>query len=206
MRTAAEHFKNGGPDLPKHWDALVQETIISEVACRVFAAILVAHDHHHRRNECSAVARNVLLSHIDARCRLEAIVRDLGPRFAAEVEETTELLDACKRWSDMLVGQLLITGPVIEFAFDQARATDFAVEAVDVNAAKMIRGSFSQKFQPFIESDPFSPELNEQVALGIIGFFPVLVRERATGSQTWLSRVEEMASDTESWVDELLRS
>ena len=205
LRSATEGIDSADHQLPGYWPSMVQETIIAEVSCRVFTAILVAHDHHHRQADCGAIARNVLLSHVDTRCRLEAAVRGLGPQFTRETQEALALLDAGKRWTDMLIGQLLVTGPVIEFAFDQERARDFSVETLDPQAAQLLRMGVKQSFRASELAAPFSPELNEQIAMGIIGYFPILARDVESGRVDWFDQVEGMAADTSDWVDELLR-
>lgn len=215
---AKQSAKPSDPGTPATTWALVEEILVSEVLARQVAALFVAHDRAHDREESSPVGRNVLYGHIDARRRAMQLLlpaTEQNPWSAADLQS---LFSQCGRWNDLLLGHQLVHSPVVEFAFDADRAQEFsfdvdqfAVDPVtDEMTATFLRSSLRMALVRSDESNnnsqPFSEESNEQIAGAIIGCFgPGLFDSFGLLKSTWQQRMESVADDTLSMIDQFIK-
>lgn len=109
-------------------EPILEEIFVSEVLTRVWCAALTARDQAHGTRTHEPIARNVLLGHLDARRRaLQLLVTDttLGIEHLTSIDRIRRRVE---RWTDLMLGHLVETYQVDDFAFDSARAREFGAQ------------------------------------------------------------------------------
>lgn len=109
-------------------EPILGEIFVSEVLTRVWGAILVAMDQERTTHFTEAIARNVLIGHLDARKRaLQLLVTD--PALTIEkLAPIDSIRRRVERWTDLLLGHLVERYQVDDFAFDPNRAREFGAQ------------------------------------------------------------------------------
>jgi hypothetical protein len=124
--TAADDEPPLSPPRDLNVGSLLQEIFASEVLTRVWTAVVTLHNRRNRTADAEPVVRSVLMGHLEARRRaLTLLVR--GPGIDShQAVDLNRLRRRAERWTDMLMGHLLLIGEVSEFAFDAELAAEFA--------------------------------------------------------------------------------
>ncbi|MEX0701591.1 MAG: hypothetical protein WD069_05785 [Planctomycetales bacterium] len=108
-----------------------EEVLAAEVLTRVWAATLIACDLRRGRVHAEPVARGILLAQLRARRRvLELLVAATDARLA-EWAPVDDLRRRAERWTDLLLGRLVVEHDVCDLAFDAERAREFGAEQLD---------------------------------------------------------------------------
>ncbi|MFT5299271.1 MAG: hypothetical protein ACI87E_000212 [Mariniblastus sp.] len=195
------------------WPALeivVQEILMSELLTRVWCATVMTHDWHHQQDEMHGLAHSVQISHIEAKNRAIRIML----RGQAADEQAFDRMNALRRrierWTDMFLGQLPNADIASKFGFDRNRVKDFGREQAESAGAenqtrqKVLVASFSVDLMR--NQIPYSanPDLNREVAAGVLGCFPS-DRFDSNGlpkssRMVWL---EKSQNDTQLLIDQL---
>jgi hypothetical protein len=192
--------------------ATLDEIFVGEMLTRVWSAVLVGHD---RLQHCSVdgpIARNVLVSHVEARHRALSLLLDadgFSPRQALAIDRTRR---RAERWTDVLIGGLLGACDVSEFAVQAERAVDFAddlsrrrAEAGGCQSWRLtlvsLRAAFGRELCPVAAN----PEANARITASILGCFPDELFD-STGllQPVWMMRLAAVASDAQGMIDDLL--
>lgn len=156
----------------------LEEIFVSEVLTRVWGAALTARDQVHGIHRTEPIARNVLLGHLDARKRaLQLLVTDrtLGIEHLTYIDRLRRRVE---RWTDLMLGHLVETYQVDDFAFDPVRAREFG-------AQQLLQSSERPRDQVWVlllvglrmafpESKVATPHkmLQEEIVNSILGCFP----------------------------------
>lgn len=206
------------PD-PKHepWAALeivVQEILQTEMLTRVWSATVLCHDWYRRSDELSGLAHSVYLSHLEVKNRalrimLAADGQGQGEREA--VERLNALRRRTERWTDVFLGQLPFGDIAAQFAFDRKRVADYQLEQCesidDQNQTrrKVLQASFATDLIRNQSAYSANPELNRQIAGGVLACFPS-DRFDSIGlpksiRMLWLEKAHH---DTQMLVDQLI--
>lgn len=109
-------------------EPVLEEIFVSEMLTRVWGAALVARDQVGGTRANEPIARNVLLGHLDARKRaLQVLVTDttLTLEHLASIDRIRRRVE---RWTDLLLGHLVESYQVDDFAFDPVRAREFGTQ------------------------------------------------------------------------------
>ncbi|MDB5337919.1 MAG: hypothetical protein JWN70_3538 [Planctomycetaceae bacterium] len=109
-------------------EPILEEIFVSEVLTRVWCAALTARDQAQATHSHEPIARNVLLGHLDARRRaLQLLVTDttLGIEHLTNIDRIRRRVE---RWTDLMLGHLVETYQVDDFAFDSVRAREFGAQ------------------------------------------------------------------------------
>lgn len=109
-------------------EPVLEEIFVSEMLTRVWGATLVARDQSRGTRLTEPIARNVLLGHLDARKRaLQLLVTDttLTVEHLANIDRVRRRVE---RWTDLLLGHLVESYEVDDFAFDPVRAREFGTQ------------------------------------------------------------------------------
>jgi hypothetical protein len=186
--------------------------LASEVLTRIWAATAVAHDRLSGAEQFEPIVRNIFVSHLDVRRRLLRLLTDVRMLQRSQAEALDRLRRRVERWTDMLLAHV---GPVLtcgEFAFETARASDFAEDLDHENASgnrgltfQLMQASLSVSFDDLAARTP-SADLNRRIGSAILSCFPPSVLESPTLAQSlWLERIAHTANDTQAMIDELLR-
>lgn len=192
--------------------SVLEEILLSELLTRVWTCLVVEHDRRHQCDDAGAIVRSVHLSHQEARNRtLQLMLK--GPGVATEeAVGLNRLRRRVERWTDMLLGFLILSGAENEWAFDPQRALDFSVDMKEDYSLRRegqtwpllfssLQASFSDKLAP----SAACPELNEKIAGAILGCFgPSLFDTAGLAQSLWMVRLTGMTSDTEGLIQELI--
>lgn len=212
LRTSLEQAPPGDIATSTSW-SLLEEIFASEILSRMTAAMFLAHDQFHHRDEAAVIGRNVLYGHIDSRRRALRYVQNLSEDVPWLANDVKSLFARCSCWNDLLLGYLLPhCEEVAEFAFDRERTQEFACDvdqhAVDGTTsdltATFLRSSLRMALKAREDNQGFSPELNAQIASAVIGCFgPEMFDSFGLLKSTWQQRMERVTDDTISLVDQL---
>ena len=117
----------------------ITEVFVGEVLTRVWTAILVAADRHRGVRHAEPIARSVLIGHLEARrCALDLMV-NASDITLQELAELDRIRRRVERWTDLLMGYLVVQYDVGEFAFEELRARDFARDQLSEGASESVR-------------------------------------------------------------------
>ena len=107
---------------------VLEEILATEVLTRLFTAILASHDRRRHVSDAEPIGRSVLAGHLEARHRgLSLLV--YGPCITShDAIEVNRLRRQAERWSDLLIGKLLLVDDLAEFAIDADVAQEFAAD------------------------------------------------------------------------------
>lgn len=194
--------------------AVLEEVLLGEPLTRVWAAVASAWDRRRNTDEAEPIARSVLVGHMEARHRvLTLLVR--APAIDADYAvKLNRLRRRTERWSDMLVGHLIETADVAEFAPEPERAREFARDLRDQSrqaggryARPLVTASLRAAFRQGLAAESPNADLNGRIAESILSAFPPEMFD-ATGvfRSAWLVRLTSFADDAKGAIDELLEA
>lgn len=199
----------------RQWQAIrpvLDEILLSETLTRVWTAVGCAIDCERGTDEVEPIARSVLVGHLEGRNRaLQLIVFGQG-LGAGDAVELNRLRRSVERWTDLMLGYVLLDYPAAEFAFDQARATEFADDlrherraGTHETAWELVQSSLAAAFQKQRRSMAACSDLNAKVAAGVIGCFEDGTFETQCAPKShWQARLAQVADDTQGMIDQLL--
>lgn len=163
------------------WPAIeivVQEILVSELLTRVWSATMIAHDHLNESDELSGLAHGIHVGHIEAKNRAIRLIL----RGRDEAEETfnrmNHLRRRVERWTDLFLSLLPLSEATDMFAFDASRMQDFALENREYSTAdratklQILTASLAADLANATQPFPANPDLNRQVAAGVLSCFP----------------------------------
>ena len=190
----------------------LEEILVSELLTRLWAAVSVAYDVAHGEDDLGPVAQNIFSGHLDVRRRLLELLADGRAIELPEAVALNHLRRRVERWTDMLLAHVARTTDISLFAFDTARAGDFA-DDLDYDTAQaehrftcqLILASLRASFAENLADRSPNNDLNRKIGASLLGMF----REEVTDSSglvksLWLERISRTASDTEGMIEELL--
>jgi hypothetical protein len=203
------------PALPADWSRTrlaIQEILISEILARVWAAVVVCWERRHSQADADPIVRGVMLAHAETRTRaLRLLVHAQGVRVQDAVG-VNRLWRRCQRWTDLLIGHLATRYPVVEFAADPHRAREFAHDlrarpaATAPTSDRLMWVSLTGAFRDALLWESPQAELHAAVAESIAACLPGdLFDDLGVPRPLWLDRLQRLADDTESLLDDLWR-
>jgi hypothetical protein len=189
---------------------VVEEILASEVLTRTWTALLAAHDRRRRVQEVEPIGQSVFIGHLEARQRaIKLLLRD--PAIPAEhAVALNRLRRRVERWSDLLVGRMLVLGDVSEFASDSQRCREFAADLrsqEDSQGDRLVwpltlsamRGAFAEGLDPLSAN----PDLNAAIANSLLTCFGVEQFDSSGLLQsTWMARLTNASVDTELLIED----
>jgi hypothetical protein len=193
---------------------VLEEILTGEVLTRVWTAVLCAHDRRRGDDQLEPVGRSVMIGHMEARHRVLTLMVN-GTAIDSEAGiKLNHLRRRAERWTDLLLGRLMGTHDVGEFAFDPQRAGDFADDlrsrggrADDRNAWPLMMTSLRAAFQPGLCPQSPNADLNARIASSILACFPADSFDSVGLLRSlWLMRLNNVADDTQVMIDDLLAS
>ena len=203
----------GSPD-HNPWPAIeivVQEILLSDLLTRIFSAAMVTHDVYHQSDELRGLAHGIHIGHIEAKNRALRIMLKGQAANEEAFENMNALRRRIERWTDLFLAQLPLCKESELFAFDLSRLNDFRLENRLADSEEKYRRQ--QVFQASLASDlkslsiqfPANPELNRQVAAGVISCFAA-DRFDSFGLPKSVTHVwmEKAHMDTQMLVDHLI--
>lgn len=190
----------------------LEEMLVSELLTRIWTAAAVAHDRNRDEAELEPIARNIWLGHQEVRRRLLALIADARGLEPDEIEHLEHLRRRMERWCDLLLAHLARDVDITEFAFDPARAVEFA-DDLDYQAAaserrftcQLICSSLRAAFTPILAEHSPNADLNRRLAAAIVACYgDEFLAAVGFGRPLWLARMSTTADDAQHLIDELM--
>jgi len=200
---------------PRLWQAVrpvLDEILLSETLTRVWTAVGCAIDRERDTDDIEPIARSVLVGHLEGRNRALQLIMFGQGLGAEDAVELNRLRRRVERWTDLMLGYVLLEYPATEFAFDQGRVADFADDLRHELQAgtyrtgwELVQSSLSAAFEEECRSLAASSDLNAKIAAGVIGCFDAGVFDtQAAAKFPWQVRMAQVAADTQHMIDQLL--
>ena len=190
---------------------MLREILASEVVTRIWTAVLVAYDRRRETAEAEPIARNVLTGHLEARHRALTVLVRVGNVRSMDAVELNRFRRQAERWNDMLIGHLLLTDDVAEFAFDADLAREFADDfhgqpGWQENGAgwTVVAASLQAGFSGIVNGITGNEDLNARIGAAILSCFGHdLFDSFALPRSLWAARLFQTAETAENMIDKL---
>lgn len=186
--------------------SLFEEILTGEILTRVWGAILTAHESA-APGEFSRTAERVLVAHVEAVNRALAILLE-SPRISLEqAARLNQLRRRCERWTDLLLGPLVVSHSVNRFAVDIRRAIDFAdggrAHALQ-QAWPLTHAALKAAFWNELAPASANPDLNRVIGQSVLACFsPELFDGTGQLHSLWTVRLLNAADDAQWLVEHL---
>jgi len=198
-----------------HWRILrgtVEEILTGEMLTRVWAGVIDALDAQKQQSELSPLTRSIFIGHMEARNRILSLLVRVPGGDAEDSVLLNRLRQRVERWTDMLLGYVMLEYDVSEFAFDGQRTSDFADDLHHEQQNRhghfawplmlaTVRCAFRSNLLP---QSPNS-DLNREVAAGVMSCFsPDIFDSFGLTRSLWQVRMSNMADDAQGLVEDLI--
>ena len=191
----------------------LEEILASELLTRIWTVAAVAHDENRSDENLAPIARNIWLSHLDARCRLLRLIAEGRAIDQQHAEPLNHLRRRMERWSDMLLAHLSPLVDTSEFAVDAARARDFAEDLAPHPTAaeraltcQIVQSALSASLAETLHDRSPNADLNRRIASAILTCLPEsLLVSGEVANSLWLERMARTATGAQEMIDELVR-
>ncbi|MDA0281870.1 MAG: hypothetical protein O3B13_07230 [Planctomycetota bacterium] len=195
-------------------EPLLAEVFVTEILTRVWATTLTAADLHRRESIGGPIARNTLKSHTEARNRAMSLMVDGLHVPVSQMSRVDCLRRKAERWSDLLIGHLVLNYQLDEFAFESTRSVEFGqsqmrevIKATDEPVWEFVLAGVRLAFSSTDDVELPSDVWNRGVLRSVLGSFPA---DSFDGTGTFKSirrvRIERGQPDSDRVVDALLQS
>ncbi|MGD0899481.1 MAG: hypothetical protein ABR915_16735 [Thermoguttaceae bacterium] len=195
-----------------HVRSVMEEILTGEVLTRVWTALACLCERRHGSDDAGAVARSVLVGHLEARHRVLMLLiqgRAIDVEAAVKMNHVVRRVE---RWTDLLLGFLGAADEVVEFAIDPHRARDFAehFEASGPGRARrrawpLVLASLRMAFRQCLAPTSPNEDLNQAIASAILACLPSEVLDSTGQFQSlWLLRLYNTTSDVQGMIESLL--
>lgn len=194
----------------------LEEIFTAEVITRVWTAIAVAYDARHEASELESTARSVLIGHIEVRHRALRLLIDPVAIQPSEAEWLNLLRRRSDRWTDLLIGSLLVrqVGDVSDMACDRQRAEEFADDLrrdqemeTEYMAWSLMAKSLRAAFKKTKETPSPNADLNAVIGTSLLACFPADIFD-STGlvGSLWQVRLAHLANDIDLLIEQIVQS
>jgi hypothetical protein len=188
------------------------EIIISEVLTRVWTALATASDDKHESHRIEPIARSIFVGHLEARQRVLRLFVDERKLDHKVANRFDCVRRNSERWTDMLLGYLMLEHDVTEFAFVPDRVRDFAdglrnerKDEFEHYTWPLVRSSLRTSFGPHKSSVLPNKDLNQEILYSVFGAFgPDFFDAIGSFASLWRCRLDHIANDAEMMIDQLL--
>ena len=184
METTAREIAYGSPEHSDRlraatWEKvkpLIEEILTSEVLTRTWAAIGCELDRRNGTEDIESFVRSILTGHLEARHRLLRLVFNKLQLSEKQLRHVDQIRRRAERWTDVILGYLVSSCQVDEFAFDINRVVDFSQslrsqqpssEQTHSLLLMSLRSSFAEGFTGKCPN----PKSSERIAEAILASF-----------------------------------
>lgn len=208
-RGAANHLELWQAAVP-----ILNEIFVSEILTRVWAATLTAADMNRGSQLASPIARHTLNGHNEARNRaLSLMVNGLQVPLG-RLSQVDRLRRRTERWSDLLIGHLVLNFQLDEFAFEVDRSVEFGqsqmrevLRASEEPVWEFVLTGIRVAFKTLPDETPPSDTWNRGIVRTILGSFPPdCFDEFGQFKGLRRSRVERSSEQPDRLADALLQT
>ena len=210
-----EAIPAGSHKIPPHSPGIrgvIEEVFTGEVLARVWTGIAAAADHNRGERVLEPTARSVLVTHLEARHRaLKLLVHPL----AFTTDETIQLNSLrrrSERWTDLLIGHLLVWEEIDDVSSDPDRARDFADDLRRDQRTEsgrhswpIVLASVRAAFHQGLTHPSPNADLNAKIGGAVLACIPAEMVDSTNLVQSlWQIRLNNYAADAQGLVDELI--
>ena len=144
--------------------AVVRELLVSEILVRINAAVA----------RIGLPASSPLFEHLQTgHALLRHQIQQLLIENRLWLKKFAVVAERCRRWTDLLLGQLQPLADIRDLGFDPDRVDDYASNAaLEPLAISLIRDSMLQGLQGDIGQETGCESLNRQIACSIVSCLP----------------------------------
>lgn len=139
---ACRDWQSTADTAPHGWNGyrtLVEEIFLADVLSRVWGAVLTAYDRRRQTSFAEPIAYNVMTGQMQARQIALRSMISAGSSDAERIALIDHTRRRAERWTDVLLGHLVLKYDVEEFAFDPERAREFGHEQANHDVADASR-------------------------------------------------------------------
>jgi hypothetical protein len=215
LRRLADASTEAVRPAPLAWQRIgpvLEEILASELLTRIWTAAAVAHDRAHDEADLEPIARNIASGHQEVRRRLLALLADGRGLLPDEAARLNHLRRRVERWCDMLLAHVAREVDITQFAFDPARAVEFAsdldypaVAAERRFTCQLIHSSLRAAFTSCLADHTPNSDLNRRLAAAIVACYgDDLFAAVGLAPPLWLARMNTTADEAQQLIDELL--
>lgn len=195
-------------------EPLIAEVFVTEILTRVWAAILTSADLHRKDAVGGPIARHTLKGHTEARNRCLTLMASSLQVPIVKMSQVDRLRRKSERWSDLLIGHLVLNYQLDEFAFETSRSLDFGqsqmreiIAATDEPVWEFVLAGVRLAFSSVDTVAAPSDTWNRGVVRSVLGSFPA---DSFDGTGTFKSvrrvRIERPQRDSNKVSDALLQT
>lgn len=159
-------------------EVVVQEILVSELLTRVWSTVLLQRDQLTRTNELTGVAQSVFIAHMEVSSQALRLLMAQPADRQTDVERVNSLRRRIERWTDLLLACLPDERIAARFGYDPDRVRNFADERrqqcpeAKRQANQVLLASLSNDLKSNTGRLAANPELNRQIAAGVMAFLP----------------------------------
>jgi hypothetical protein len=169
-----------GPAEP-NWPAMetvLEEIILSDLLTRVWSATVTANNQPQRAAELQSLADSVFISQLETKNRAFRLLlasRELNEDF---YHSFNRLRRRMERWCDLFLGQIPLNAQALLYSYDSNRVRDFYSErclspvSELLKRQRLLTHSFFADLPRQRKDSLANPDLNRQIAEGILACFP----------------------------------
>ena len=192
------------------WDQLqplIEEILASEILTRTWAAIGCELDRRNEAYDIESFVRSILVGHMEIRHRLLRLVFNKLQLTEHQLKHVDQIRRRTERWTDVILGYLVSSCPMDEFAFDVNRVIDFSQSLRrDLPTADQTRhlllASLKTSFESGFTGRCPNPHANEKICEAVLASFGSDILD-CTGDyeSLWEARLKQAAQDTQGMID-----
>lgn len=173
------------------------DVLTSELITRLWTAVLRCNDELHRRVIAGPIGNAVFRGHLHARQDVLRILATVPAEFAVEARRVDRLRRRLERWSDLLIGHLVLRFDVADLVHDLGRAQEFGKEFREAAPGRtrdqmweLYRLSLHAVFRDLPPVEHMAARLRSEILQSILACFQ-FDRHLAEGAfpASWLSRL-----------------
>lgn len=198
----------------KSAEPLIAEVFVTEILTRVWATILTAADLHRKDAVGGPVARHTLKGHTEARNRALTLMATSLQVPISKMSHVDRLRRKSERWSDLLIGHLVLNYQLDKFAFESTRSLEFGqsqvkeiIAATDEPVWEFVLAGVRLAFSSVDSVVAPSDVWNRGAIRSVLGSFPA---DSFDGTGTFKSvqriRIERPQSDSDRVSDALMQT
>lgn len=186
---------------------LIEEILTSEVLTRIWTAIGCELDRRNETEEIEPFLRSTLVGHLEIRHRLLRLVFNKLKLDEEQLKRVDQIRRRAEKWNDILLGYLIKSCRIEEFAFDVNRVVDFAASLshetpIGETTHSLLLSSLRSSFKEGLGGNCPNPKINENVCEAILASFGSDIFD-CTGPfhSLWKVRLRLAANDTQGMID-----
>lgn len=158
---------------------ILNEIFVTDILTRVWAATLTALDMNRGVESASPIARHTLNGHDEARNRAMSLMVNSLQVPLGRLSQVDRIRRKSERWSDLLIGHLVLNFQLDEFAFEVDRAVEFGqsqmreiLRANDEPVWEFVLTGVRLAFKSLPDETPPSDAWNRGIVRQVLGSFP----------------------------------